>query len=218
MSEPDLPEPRPPLPPGPKTPRHDWTALMFEWARGPQESLESFRARKGLASARFYEVAKAMDWKGVRDRLKTQAIAKAEKRITEDLTKRYSFQMRQWHSVEGIIARALRKLASSTNADILAPEALESLTRSLERALKARKLIHGEPTESGQKETGEDRLSHRQVVDLLKAMAAGDARFVLPETVVDAELVEGSKEEPSEASYMESDDGQEGGDGEGIHD
>lgn len=168
---------------------------MYEWARGPEESLDAFRIRKGLASAHFYKVVKAMDWKGTREKLKAQAVAKVESRIVTDLSKRYSFQEKQWLTVEGIVARALKKLALS-DADNFSPEALESVTRSLERALKARKLIVGEKTgdEPPASSSGAPgTFTHAQVVGLIEAMQSRDSRIVIPEAVLDAELVTDSE-------------------------
>ncbi len=185
---------------GPLTPgepqkgrRHDWTTLMYEWARGT-ESLHAFGKRHGLGPARFMAVVRAMDWRGVRARLRAAAIAKAEPQIIKSLADRYKFQEHQWLTVEAIIARALKKIAGEQDITSLAPEVLESLTRTLERTLKSRKLIRGEATgDAPQAAPGAPQpgmVNHRQVVDLILAMQGKDPRFVLPETVIEAQIVD----------------------------
>lgn len=190
---------------GPLTPgnrnlakRHDWSALMYEWARG-QETLEAFRRRHRLATAHFSRVVKKMNWRVLREQLRAEAIEKAQPRIVADIARRYSFQEKQWLTVEGIIARALKKIATADNLS-LSPELLESLTRSLERTLKARKLIVNEPTgdQSNTNPNAPGTMTHSQVVELIQAINNKDPNWVIPEAVLDAEVVRDEAEKGPE--------------------
>lgn len=189
---------------------------MYEWVRGT-ESLHAFGRRHKLGPARFMAVVRAMNWRGVREKLRAQAMEKAEKRIVADLTKRYVFQEKQWLTVEGIIARAIKRIASDADVASLSPELLESLTRTLERTLKARKLIHGEPTPEtpGAPGSGPQAgvMTHSQVVQLIQAIGGRDPRYVIPESVIDAEMVEGQEQsaETTEKGGQEAELGPEEG-------
>jgi hypothetical protein len=187
------------LPPGNKNlaKRHDWDALRYEWARGT-ESLEAFRRRKGLASVRFSQVVNEQNWRALREDLRAKAIKKIEPKIIDEIAQRYAFNNKQWLTIEGLLARLIKKLVTTTNAADISPEAIESITRSLERSLKARKLIHGEATgdtpAAGAQSPGV--MTHQQVVQLLQAINSKDPKFVIPEAVIDAEIVGENDDSP----------------------
>lgn len=171
--------------------RFDWQALKMEWLAG-SETLNAFRIRKEIVSKEhFYRMVEEHGWLAHRNRLHAAALAKVTPKIIADLSKRYYFQEKSWLTVEGIIARALKKIAAAEDIATVAPEVLESLTRTLERTLKSRKLIHGEPTgeapADGVPEPG--TLNHAQIVALIQAMTQGDPRYVVPEAMREAEVV-----------------------------
>lgn len=173
------------------TKRLDWQLLKMEWLAG-SETLNAFRIRKEIVNKKhFYEMIEEHGFLAHRDRLHAAALAKAAPRLIADLSRRYYFQEKQWLTVEGIIARALKKLAATEDIEKLAPEVLESLTRSLERALKSRKLVHGEPTGEAPADgvPTPGTLNHAQIVGLIQAMSQRDPRYVVPESMIEAEVV-----------------------------
>lgn len=168
--------------------RFDWPALKAEWLAS-SETLFQFSVRKGIKNrGDFYRRAKSGDWIGAKARINEKALANVEKRVVSAMTAKYSFQSKQWKTVEGIIARELKKLIEAKpGEEIDLATMLESLTRSLERALKAQKLIHGEPT--GDPSTP-SAPSHGQVVELLRMMKDKDPRIIHPESIIEGEIVE----------------------------
>jgi hypothetical protein len=159
----------------------NWPALRAEWLSG-NESLTAFKMRHGIThSARW--MSETAEWKQAKAAIVSNAEAQTGDAITKQLVKR-------WGVYRELLDDCLTQAKTLSKKKKPTPAQLSQLSTAIEKLLKSDSFLHGGPTERVENK-GDQPVTHSMMVALLKALEAKDPRVVLPETVIDAEIVDG---------------------------
>lgn len=158
---------------------YDWPKLKAEFLAS-KESAAQFMVRKRLGSG-FYKHGGT--WTAERAEILKAAEAKMGLKLTDALVER-------WSRYRVLLDDCLTQAQGLAKKKKPSASQLNQLANAIDRLLKSDSLLHGQPTEIV-KGTGPAHVTHQMLVDLIKAVEAKDPRVVLPETIIDAVIVDG---------------------------
>lgn len=137
--------------------KYDWPALEAEWLQCPEETLDSFRVRKGVPNAtHFYKRARQFKWAEKKAEIIARARKKIMTRTANAVAERWGDYTKLWSAVKFQAAAILKSTRDAEGNIIpLDPQKLSQLSNAIETALKSEKLIAGESTGDGMSFNGD---------------------------------------------------------------
>lgn len=155
-----------------KKPRKiDWTKLKLEYMSS-DESVRATLDKNKVAQCKTSN-ERTKGWGEERKKLHQRIVERAKTQIVNFNVDRYKKQTKLWESVE-TVAEDIFKKAGDKNKP-LTPKDLVNLSGAISIALKSKKLIVGEPTE-----TIEERSLHLHLIEINKRIERGDDLKEIP--------------------------------------
>lgn len=129
-------------------PRYDWDELRTEWLSG-NESLETFRKRKGLSTRHFWQTTKKQGWLEARQDVSKRVVKKVEASIINNRVDRWNKCLRLLDALHAqayaIVKQTINEKGSIVNP--MTPQEQKAQADAIKTLIQVESLITGGPTE-----------------------------------------------------------------------
>jgi len=156
--------------PIPRGKKHDWGLLKIEWLQST-ESLNQFRARKGIAHCWFYRKVQQGKWREAKDRIQENSMRTLEKTAARAISDKWKDYRKIWTGAKAQAFSILRKTFDNEGhvTRPLSTAELAQLVKAMFQVLQGESFISGGPTERV-----ENRNLHLDVVNLIQEIEKGN--------------------------------------------
>lgn len=129
----------------------DWTTVYADFMHSPSNvTLNQIRNKHKIQANAFYERVQREKWLEKKQAMNERAIEKITGSAENEIVKKWQTQEKLWRLLEAQVSTWLAKTLDETKTKIVKPidpKNLASLSDTLEKSLRCRKLLEGEASE-----------------------------------------------------------------------